>query len=114
MVRRTKDTQVQESADRQLSLSIDAEGDFKSLNARTTRHIRRRTMDAEQILWMEDVVSLTGKHRCTIHRWINEGSFPKKDAPKHKPRGWRRSTYESWLLGAPVRLSRRCHTKSNS
>jgi predicted DNA-binding transcriptional regulator AlpA len=58
-----------------------------------------RSVDVEPILWMRDVVELTGKHRCTIHRWIHEGEFPKKDAPKERPRGWLRSTYEQWLRG---------------
>jgi predicted DNA-binding transcriptional regulator AlpA len=61
---------------------------------------RPRAVDAEPILWMRDVVELTGKHRCTIHRWIHDGEFPKKDAPKDRPRGWLRSTYEKWLRGA--------------
>ena len=44
-------------------------------------------MEVEAILWMNDIVELTGKHRCTIHRWMHEGTFPKKDAPKDRPRG---------------------------
>ena len=56
-------------------------------------------MEVEAILWMNDIVELTGKHRCTIHRWMHEGTFPKKDAPKDRPRGWLRSTYQQWLVG---------------
>jgi len=41
-----------------------------------------RAIEVEAILWMNDIVKLTGKHRCTIHRWMHEGTFPKKDAPK--------------------------------
>jgi predicted DNA-binding transcriptional regulator AlpA len=62
--------------------------------------LQSRSVDVEPILWMRDLVELTGKHRCTIHRWIHDGEFPKKDAPKDRPRGWLRSTYEKWLRGA--------------
>ena len=50
---------------------------------------------------MRDVVQLTGKHRCTIHRWMHQGIFPLKNAPRGRPTGWLRSTIEQWLLGAP-------------
>jgi hypothetical protein len=39
-------------------------------------------MEVEAILWMNDIVELTGKHRCTIHRWMHEGTFPKKRCPE--------------------------------
>ena len=61
--------------------------------------LQSRSVDVEPILWMRDVVELTGKHRCTIHRWMHDGEFPKKDAPRERPRGWLRSTYEQWLRG---------------
>ena len=48
---------------------------------------------------MRDVLQLTGVHRSTIHRWIRSGSFPRKDAPKKRPTGWLRSTYDHWLRG---------------
>ncbi len=60
----------------------------------------------DEILWMRDVVYLTRKHRCTIHRWMHRGLFPKKNAPRGRPRGWLRSTIERWLVGAPSTLGR--------
>jgi predicted DNA-binding transcriptional regulator AlpA len=61
----------------------------------------KRAIDLDEILWMRDVVHLTGKHRCTIHRWMHSGLFPQKNAPRHRPTGWLKSTIECWLLGAP-------------
>jgi predicted DNA-binding transcriptional regulator AlpA len=61
----------------------------------------RRTIALDEILWMRDVVQLTGKHRSTIHRWIHRGFFPPKNAPRGQPTGWLRSTIEQWLLGSP-------------
>ena len=63
------------------------------------RERAKRSIESEPILWMRDVLELTGVHRSTIHRWIAKGSFPQKDAPKARPAGWRRSTYERWLRG---------------
>ncbi len=60
----------------------------------------------DEILWMRDVVQLTGKHRCTIHRWMNQGLFPAKNAPRGRPTGWLRSTIERWLLGPPPTTER--------
>jgi predicted DNA-binding transcriptional regulator AlpA len=59
----------------------------------------------DEILWMRDVVHLTRKHRCTIHRWMHRGLFPKKNAPRGRPRGWLRSTIERWLVGSPSTTS---------
>jgi predicted DNA-binding transcriptional regulator AlpA len=72
----------------------------------TTRHAnpketKKRVIALDEILWMRDVVQLTGKHRCTIHRWMHQGFFPPKNAPRGRPTGWLRSTIEQWLLGAP-------------
>ena len=61
----------------------------------------KRTIALDEILWMRDVVQLTGKHRSTIHRWIHRGFFPRKNAPRGQPTGWLRSTIEQWLLGSP-------------
>ena len=58
-----------------------------------------RQLNLDSIVWMRDVVTLTGAHRCTIHRWIRRGKFPAKDAPRENPVGWLRSTIERWLNG---------------
>jgi predicted DNA-binding transcriptional regulator AlpA len=64
------------------------------------------TSPLDEILWMRDVVQLTGKHRSTIHRWMNQGFFPRKNAPRQRPTGWLRSTIEGWLLGPPPTTER--------
>jgi predicted DNA-binding transcriptional regulator AlpA len=58
-----------------------------------------RSIDLEHILWMRDVVALTATHRSTIHRWIRDGLFPAKDAPRGDPRGWLHSTIKRWQQG---------------
>jgi prophage regulatory protein len=49
----------------------------------------------DQLLSTRDVVRITGKHRCTIYRWIRAGTFPAKRAGGG--RGWLRSDVERWL-----------------
>lgn len=60
----------------------------------------RTRASAPRILRMRDIVQLTGVHRATIHRWIQAGTFPAKDAPRHRPTGWLEATYERWVRGA--------------
>jgi predicted DNA-binding transcriptional regulator AlpA len=92
-------------AHHQLSLAIDTprigvRGKPVRLQ-RMGREPVKRTITLDEILWMRDVVQLTGKHRSTIHRWIHRGHFPRKNAPRSRPTGWLRSTIEQWLLGSP-------------
>jgi predicted DNA-binding transcriptional regulator AlpA len=90
-------------AHRQLSLAIGGQASCLQPKPPAGQRLRgrslRRTIALDEILWMGDVVQLTGKHRCTIHRWMNQGVFPKKNAPRSRPTGWLRSTIEQWLLG---------------
>jgi predicted DNA-binding transcriptional regulator AlpA len=84
----------------QLSLAIDSPG--SGVGAKLiAKETNKRAIALDEILWMRDVVRLTGKHRCTIHRWMHQGIFPPKNAPRGRPTGWLRSTIEQWLLGAP-------------
>jgi predicted DNA-binding transcriptional regulator AlpA len=84
----------------QLSLAIDSPG--SGVGAKLiAKETKKRAIALDEILWMRDVVQLTGKHRCTIHRWVHQGIFPAKNAPRGRPTGWLRSTIEQWLLGAP-------------
>jgi hypothetical protein len=53
---------------------------------RSSGRIVKGATPLDEILWMRDVVQLTGKHRCTIHRWMNQGLFPPKNAPRGRPR----------------------------
>jgi predicted DNA-binding transcriptional regulator AlpA len=92
-------------AHRQLSLAIGAPAAGARSKPVTRQPLGGRTLKRalamDEILWMRDVVQLTGKHRCTIHRWMNRGVFPQKNAPRDRPTGWLRSTIERWLLGPP-------------
>jgi len=49
----------------------------------------------DQLLSTEDIVRITGRHRCTIYRWIRRGRFPLKRGGGGK--GWLRSDVERWL-----------------
>jgi len=92
-------------AHHQLSLAIDTPrigvGEKPGPRQRMGREPVKRAITLDEILWMRDVVQLTGKHRSTIHRWIHRGLFPRKNAPRGQPTGWLRSTIEQWLLGSP-------------
>jgi predicted DNA-binding transcriptional regulator AlpA len=74
--------------------SIPHDSDLRLVPPSRARGVKLR------ILRMRDVVSLTGVHRATIHRWIQAGSFPAKDAPRHRPTGWLEETYERWVRGS--------------
>lgn len=52
----------------------------------------------DQVLSTRDVERITGRHRCTIYRWVCAGTFPAKRAGGG--RGWLRSDVERWLTGA--------------
>jgi predicted DNA-binding transcriptional regulator AlpA len=86
----------------QLSLAIGDEliaFPAEAAGPRCSRNGNKRVTALDEILWMRDVVQLTGKHRCTIHRWMHRGMFPRKNAPRSRPTGWLRSTIERWLMG---------------
>jgi len=53
----------------------------------------------DQVLSTRDVERITGRHRCTIYRWVCAGTFPEKRAGTG--RGWLRSDVERWLHGGP-------------
>ena len=88
----------------QLSLAIDSATAGTPAKPVTRRRLGdrplKRVITLDEILWMRDVVQLTGKHRCTIHRWMQQGLFPPKNAPRGRPTGWLKSTVEQWLLGS--------------
>ena len=52
------------------------------------------------MLGTRDVERITGRHRCTIYRWVRAGTFPEKRAGGG--RGWLRSDVERWLHGAAL------------
>lgn len=49
----------------------------------------------DQVLSTRDIERITGRHRCTIYRWVCAGTFPPKRAGGG--RGWLRSDVERWL-----------------
>lgn len=57
-----------------------------------------RIAGIDQVLSTRDVEQITGRHRCTIYRWVCAGTFPPKRAGGG--RGWLRSDIERWLTGA--------------
>ena len=63
-------------AHRQLSLAIGAPVSGvphkPAARQRLSDRNLQRTIALDEILWMRDVVQLTGKHRCTIHRWMHQ------------------------------------------
>ena len=61
------------------------------------RPLPERIVGIDQVLSTQDVVSITGRHRCTIYRWVRAGTFPGKRAGGG--RGWLRSDVERWLRG---------------
>ena len=61
-----------------------------------------RLAGIDQVLSTKEVEQITGRHRCTIYRWVCAGTFPEKRAGG---RGWLRSDVERWLIGArPTRV----------
>jgi len=56
-----------------------------------------RIAGIDQVLSTHDVERITGKHRCTIYRWVLAGAFPQRRAGGGC--GWLRSDVERWLKG---------------
>src|SRR6516162_2613621 len=61
------------------------------------RSLPERITGIDQVLSTRDVERITGRHRCTIWRWVRAGTFPPKRAGGR--RGWLRSDVERWLKG---------------
>src|ERR1700680_405412 len=72
-----------------------------------SRRQRRLTVDVsdcpdrlpgiDQMLSAREVERITGRHRCTIYRWVWAGTFSQQRAGGG--RGWLRSDVERWLNG---------------
>jgi len=64
----------------------------KGLKAQPSRSPQRDSVgdaqdfDFDSIYWIHDVVTIARAHRCTIYRWIQRGTFPRKDAPARQSR----------------------------
>lgn len=61
------------------------------------RALPERLRGIDQVLSTREVERITGRHRCTIWRWVQAGSFPEKRGGGG--RGWLRSDVELWLRG---------------
>jgi predicted DNA-binding transcriptional regulator AlpA len=88
----------------QLPLPIPASDSSPRAGRRRTKRIapaKRPGLRSEidQVLSTRDIVRITGRHRCTIYRWVRDGTFPAKRAGAG--RGWLRSDVERWLQGGP-------------
>jgi predicted DNA-binding transcriptional regulator AlpA len=87
-------------------LSIFSEGPQQRPRKPPTPGLRdkqrvERLPEIDQVLGTHDVKRITGRHRCTIYRWVCAGTFPPKRAGGG--RGWLRSDVERWLNGPGIR-----------
>lgn len=48
-----------------------------------------------QLLYMEDITQLTGKHPVTLRRWWKSGKFPQPT--KHSVLVWRADVIHEWI-----------------
>ena len=64
------------------------------------RSLPERVAGIDQVLSTRDIERITGRHRCTVYRWVRAGTFPPKRAGGG--RGWLRSDIERWLEGDDV------------
>jgi predicted DNA-binding transcriptional regulator AlpA len=65
--------------------------------SRASSPASQRIAGIDQVLSTRDIEQITGRHRCTIYRWVCAGKFPAKRAGGG--RGWLRSDIECWLNG---------------
>lgn len=72
-----------------------------------------RITGLDQLLSTRDILKVTGKHRCTIHRWMSQGLFPPKAAQQGRRIGWLRKDVERWLQSSqPADSTRESMTQS--
>jgi prophage regulatory protein len=81
----------------QLPLTASRPNLRKASTADRERSLPDRVAGIDQVLSTNDVQRITGRHRCTIYRWVRAGTFPEKRAGGG--RGWLRSDIEQWLQG---------------
>ena len=87
----------------QLPLNVTRSGPPKAKTPRVgtaERSLPERIAGLDQVLGTHDVEKITGRHRCTIYRWVLAGTFPQKRAGGG--RGWLRSDVERWLQEGSV------------
>ena len=84
----------------QLPVSVEAHplGSHSTARVRGASPASQRIAGIDHVLSTRNVEQITGRHRCTIYRWVCAGTFPAKRAGGG--RGWLRSDVERWLSGA--------------
>lgn len=78
----------------------DAPPSASQTNQSSERRHAVRLPGIDQVLSTRDVECITGRHRCTIYRWVCAGTFPPRRAGRG--RGWLRSDVERWLSSGRV------------
>ena len=68
-----------------------------SAHQESGRYLPERVAGIDQVLSTRDIERITGRHRCTVYRWVRAGTFPGRRAGGG--RGWLRSDVERWLNG---------------
>ena len=104
---------------RAVQLSFDMKVPSAKLGERKSTAAHRieaeRVTGLDQLLSTQDILKVTGKHRCTIHRWMSQGLFPLKAAQQGRRIGWLRTDVERWLQSSqPVDSTRESMTQSRS
>lgn len=93
----------------QLSLDIRSprHQEASPVRARTPRKpVTARAPELDQILNSVDIERITGRHRCTVYRWMLEGRFPAKVVRDGRAIGWLRSEVERWLHAPSLEVPR--------
>lgn len=50
-----------------------------------------------RVIRINEMISLLGCSRSSLHRWVKQGSFPQPKMMGKKTIGWLESDYISWL-----------------
>jgi prophage regulatory protein len=95
---------VAASAAKQLALDIRQPPRVPPSLSRRRQPVRPRATDLDQLLNSADIERVTGRHRCTVFRWMREGRFPAKVIREGRPIGWLRSDVERWLSEPALRV----------
>lgn len=53
-------------------------------------------IDKNRLLSTKDIMTLVGKSRSTIERWVKDGSFP-QPKKQHKTNLWLVGDYQHWV-----------------
>jgi predicted DNA-binding transcriptional regulator AlpA len=96
----------------QLPLTITNSAPRVARPNREVRSVPERLNGIDQVLNTLDVERITGRHRCTVYRWVVAGTFPAKRAGGG--RGWLRSDVERWLRGDAATAKKSTHSPESA